>query len=57
MSPRKSFDELARINVGNLVDYAVKNLHLDDADVVYATNTLLSLLGLTEPADAAKISS
>ena len=54
MSPRKSFDELARINVGNLVDYAVKNLHLDDADVVYATNTLLSLLGLTEPADAAK---
>ena len=54
MSPRKSFDELARINVGNLVDYAVKNLHLDDADVVYATNTLLSLLGLTEPADAAE---
>lgn len=52
MSPRKSFEELARINVANLVDYAVDNLHMDEADVVYATNTLLDMLGLTEPADA-----
>ena len=34
MSPRKSFEELAKINVNNLVDYAVKNLHMDSADVV-----------------------
>lgn len=52
MSPRKSFEELAKINVNNLVDYAVKNLHMDSADVVYATNTLLDMLHLTEPSDA-----
>lgn len=52
MSPRKSFEELAKINVANLVDYAVKNLGMDDADVIYATNTLLDMLGLTEPSCA-----
>ena len=51
MSPRKSFEELARINVANLVDYAVKYLHMDDADVIYATNTLLDMMGLTEPVE------
>lgn len=51
MSPRKSFEELAKINVNRLVDYAVKNLHLDSADVVYATNTLLDIMGLTEPSE------
>ena len=29
MSPRKSFEELAKINVANLVDYAVNNLHME----------------------------
>ena len=52
MSPRKSFEELAKINVSNLVDYAVNNLSLDEADVVFATNTLLDMLRLTEPSDA-----
>ena len=52
MSPRKSFEELAKINVANLVDYAVRQLHMDDADTVYATNTLLDMLRLTEPSDA-----
>lgn len=52
MSPRKSFEDLAKINVSNLVDYAVKNLEMDSADVVYATNALLDMLALTEPADA-----
>ena len=52
MSPRKSFEELAKINVANLVDYAVNNLHMDEADIVYATNTLLDMFRLTEPSDA-----
>ena len=52
MSPRKSFEELAKINVANLVDYAVNNLHMDEADTVYATNTLLDMFRLTEPSDA-----
>ena len=52
MSPRKSFEELAKINVSNLVDYAVNNLSLDEADVVFATNALLDMLRLTEPSDA-----
>ena len=43
--------KLARINVANLVDYAVKYLHMDDADVIYATNTLLDMMGLTEPVE------
>ena len=51
MSPRKSFEELAKINVSNLVDYAVNNLSLDEADVVFATNALLDMLRLTEPSD------
>ena len=46
MSPRKSFEELAKINVANLVDYAVNNLHMDEADIVYATNTLLDMFRL-----------
>ena len=52
MSPRKSFEELAKINIANLVDYAVDKLHMDEADTVYATNALLDLFGLTEPSDA-----
>lgn len=52
MSPRKSFEEIARNRVACLVDYAVGNLGLDEADAVYATNSLLDALGLTEPSDA-----
>lgn len=52
MSPRKSFEEIAKSNVANLVDYAVGNLGLDEADVVYVTNILLDMLKLTEPAPA-----
>lgn len=52
MSLRKSFEEIAKSNVANLVDYAVGNLGLDEADVVYVTNILLDMLKLTEPAPA-----
>ena len=34
------------------MDYAVNNLHMDEADIVYATNTLLDMFRLTEPSDA-----
>ena len=51
MSARRSYEEIARNNVAELVAYAEKYLELDGADAVYATNSLLDLLGLPEPAD------
>lgn len=51
MSARKSYEEIARNNVAALVAYAEKYLELDGADSVYVENSLLDLLGLTEPAD------
>ncbi len=49
MSPRISFDEIAKQNVAKLVDYASKRLYLDDVDSLYAQNQLLDALKLTEP--------
>lgn len=52
MSPRKSLEEIAKNNVAALVDYAVENLGLDASDTVYATNSLLHMLQLTEPSSS-----
>lgn len=55
MSPRLSFDEIAKQNVAKLLDYAQKHLYLDDYDVIYAQNQLLDALKLTEPTTSDKI--
>lgn len=47
--PRKSYDEIARRDVRRLIDYARKNLELDDYDAVYVENSLLNLFSLPEP--------
>ena len=46
---RISFETQAKHNIKALVDYAVKNLYLDEFDAIYTENSLLSLFGLTEP--------
>lgn len=55
MSPRLSYDEIAKQNVAKLLDYAVKHLYLEDYDVIYVQNQLLDALKLTEPTDSDKI--
>ena len=55
MSPRLSYDEIAKQNVAKLLDYAVKHLYLEDYDVIYVQNQLLDALNLTEPTDSDKI--
>lgn len=57
MSPRLSFDEIAKQNVAKLLDYAQKHLYLEDYDVIYAQNQLLDALKLTEPTESDKIGS
>lgn len=49
MSPRKSTVSVAASNVEELIDYAKIKLALDDADVSYVRNALLSLLRLPNP--------
>lgn len=50
---RISYDNQAKQNIKALVDYAVKNLYLDEYDVNYTENILLDLFKLTEPYDGA----
>ena len=49
MSPRISYDELAKQNVAKLLKYATEHLFLDDADYFYAQNQLL--LKFSNPAN------
>ncbi|MGN0743922.1 MAG: galactose-1-phosphate uridylyltransferase [Christensenellales bacterium] len=51
MSPRVSFDELAKQNVARLLKYATQRLYLDDADYFYAQNQLLDALKIAEPGE------
>ncbi len=48
---RISYENQAKQNVKKLVDYATKRLYLDDFDAIYAQNTLLDILKLSEPAE------
>lgn len=49
MSPRISYDELAKQNVAKLLKYATERLFLDEADYFYAQNQLLDALKIQEP--------
>ncbi|MBD5091898.1 MAG: galactose-1-phosphate uridylyltransferase [Clostridiales bacterium] len=49
---RISYENQAKQNVKNLVDYAQNHLYLNDFDADYAQNALLDLLKLSEPSDA-----
>ncbi len=48
---RISFENQAKQNVRNLIDYAVKHLYLDENDIDYTHNALLDLFKLDEPFD------
>ena len=49
MSPRISYDELAKQNVAKLLKYSTERLFLDEADYFYAQNQLLDALKIQEP--------
>lgn len=51
MSPRISYDELAKQNVAKLLKYATEHLFLDDADYFYAQNQLLDALKIQQPGE------
>ncbi len=54
MSPRLSFEELAKQNVSALLNYATDKLYLNDLDRFYVQNQLLDLLDIDEPTQAEK---
>lgn len=49
---RISYENQAKQNVKSLIDYALKNLYLDEFDANYVQNMLLDTLKLSEPAES-----
>lgn len=46
---RISYENQAKQNVKNLIDYAIKHLYLEESDICYAENLLLDIFKLNEP--------